>query len=96
MGEGHNHVQLAKEQSERAARSYYPRHDEYGEDGEPARRYREAYWDGYYNALFQFCRCQEPWPSEGVSVVPYHLEGKDGYVLLYSGRESAWIPKGDE
>lgn len=76
VGDRHNHVQLAKEQSERATRSAYPypHRFETGEESQKARAYREAYWDGYFNALFQFCRCQpslqEPWPSESL-----HLAG---------------------
>jgi hypothetical protein len=52
----HKHTVLADEQSASAALNMYPR-DGLREESPKARAYREAYWDGYHNALFQFCAC---------------------------------------
>jgi N-formylglutamate amidohydrolase len=53
----HKHTVLADEQSALATRKMYPHYLEGGEETPKARAYREAYWDGYHNALFQFCAC---------------------------------------
>ena len=52
----HKHTVLADEQSALATLIMYPRSDKIEESPE-ARAYREAYWDGYHNALYHFCAC---------------------------------------
>jgi hypothetical protein len=69
MSDEHNHTKLANEVSALATRRAYPHiHESEIAESPKAQAYREAYWVGYYTALFQFCRCQEPWPSEKVAL----------------------------